>query len=559
MTIINPNLVLHYVREAYSISGESLMGRNAAGNSLLRAYLECPLFEQPAFQIDASTLSADIPQLTRKPYRIINEYFEGLTDNDVIYYPSPDISQMAYRRSYCGNTNFPIIGVTHTTSSLIAIDSILSLLTVPITPADCLICPSLAVQKHVHNLFEEGSEYLKWKFKVSEVTLPNTCVIPLGVNTADFNFTDQQKFNVRTRLGINEDEIVVLYLGRLSFHAKSNPSILYTALGQLTALTDKPIVLLECGWHANEHIKGAFDQAFDALTNGQVRKIYLDGRNQTNKLAALCAADIFVSLVDNIQETFGITPIEAMSAGLPVIVSDWNGYKDSVEEGVTGYRIKTMTYPSKAARDSMYQYALGSLSYDRYCGNVSDLTGVDLDELVRRLLLLCNDKTRRLSMGQEGKALVKKKYSWQKILGQYVELAESLLHVDQPDTYPPDLCKWPGRSHPLDQFKHYPTQLIDRNTLIFNRYPNAEQLTIQFEKLMQLQVACYNNCAAVNRRNVSLIGNTLNNGPLRLHEILEMDDSDLGTAVAWGIKHGLFGCLTQHESHGANNHFLPLT
>ena len=41
--------------------------------------------------------------------------------------------------------------------------------------------------------------------------------------------------------------------------------------------------------------------------------------------AAYAAADIFLSLTDNVQESFGLTPIEAMACGLPVIATDWSG------------------------------------------------------------------------------------------------------------------------------------------------------------------------------------------------------------------------------------------
>ncbi len=34
-----------------------------------------------------------------------------------------------------------------------------------------------------------------------------------------------------------------------------------------------------------------------------------------------------------------------MAAGLPVVASDFNGYRDLVEEGVTGYRIPTTWLP----------------------------------------------------------------------------------------------------------------------------------------------------------------------------------------------------------------------
>ena len=52
------------------------------------------------------------------------------------------------------------------------------------------------------------------------------------------------------------------------------------------------------------------------------------------------AADLFVSLADNPQETFGITPLEAMAAELPCLVSDWDGYRDTVTNDV-GCRIPT--------------------------------------------------------------------------------------------------------------------------------------------------------------------------------------------------------------------------
>ena len=39
---------------------------------------------------------------------------------------------------------------------------------------------------------------------------------------------------------------------------------------------------------------------------------------------------------DNVQESFGLAIVEAMAAGLPVVASNWDGYRDTVEHGVTG-------------------------------------------------------------------------------------------------------------------------------------------------------------------------------------------------------------------------------
>ena len=41
------------------------------------------------------------------------------------------------------------------------------------------------------------------------------------------------------------------------------------------------------------------------------------------------------------QESFGLTPIEAMAAGLPRVISDWDGYRDSVNDGEDGFLIRT--------------------------------------------------------------------------------------------------------------------------------------------------------------------------------------------------------------------------
>ena len=74
-----------------------------------------------------------------------------------------------------------------------------------------------------------------------------------------------------------------------------------------------------------------------------VRFVRLGGTQPVSeqvKHQALAAADVAVSLVDNPQETFGLAVAEAM-AGVPLVVSDWNGYRDLVRDGLDGFRIPT--------------------------------------------------------------------------------------------------------------------------------------------------------------------------------------------------------------------------
>ena len=56
---------------------------------------------------------------------------------------------------------------------------------------------------------------------------------------------------------------------------------------------------------------------------------------------ALASSDVFISL-PVLFKTFGLTPCEAMASGLPVIGTDWNGYKDTIINSKTGFTIPTL-------------------------------------------------------------------------------------------------------------------------------------------------------------------------------------------------------------------------
>jgi glycosyltransferase involved in cell wall biosynthesis len=73
-------------------------------------------------------------------------------------------------------------------------------------------------------------------------------------------------------------------------------------------------------------------------------------------------------LSDNIQETFGLTPVEAMACGLPVVISDWNGYKETVDDQREGFLIPTWMPPPGLGEELALAHAMGLASYDQYIG-----------------------------------------------------------------------------------------------------------------------------------------------------------------------------------------------
>ena len=127
-----------------------------------------------------------------------------------------------------------------------------------------------------------------------------------------------------------------------------------------------------------------------------VRTVFVDGKDAGNYRAAWAGSDIFVSLADSIQETFGLTPIEAMAAGLPSLVSDWNGYKDTVRDGVDGFRAPTWAPQPGGGKVIANDYESGLRNYEEYLFQANTAVAVDLKVVTDRLTqLVTNPDLRR--------------------------------------------------------------------------------------------------------------------------------------------------------------------
>ncbi|NDF80468.1 MAG: glycosyltransferase [Betaproteobacteria bacterium] len=126
----------------------------------------------------------------------------------------------------------------------------------------------------------------------------------------------------------------------------------------------------------------------------------MDGRLAEHRQTAWAGADVFCSLSDNIQETFGIVPIEAMAAGLPVVVSDWDGYKDTVRHGTDGFRIATCMPDAGLGGDLALRHALQVDTYDMYCGHTCSMVSVDIEATAQAFVQLAQSAELRQRMGQ---------------------------------------------------------------------------------------------------------------------------------------------------------------
>ncbi|HVZ46752.1 MAG TPA: glycosyltransferase family 4 protein [Ramlibacter sp.] len=472
-TDIHPAIV--FEPDGYRTDGARLMGRQAAGLGFLRAAVAAsrgrPLAGYTARKASADSFAKTVaeidPQARAQWLNPLRP--DALQQLGHLYTPGPGIGELALQRLRVGTHAWSITGVTHTTASHGVMDSLVELPIAPVMPWDAVICTSHAVRGTVETVLEAQRDYLAWRFgeKPRQWSLPQLPVIPLGVHCADFEFGAQERRAARESLRVAADEVVALFVGRLSFHAKAHPHAMYAALEAAAQRSGHKVVLVQCGWFANDAIDRAFREGA-AATCPSVRCVFTDGRDERARRASWAAADLFISLSDNIQETFGLTPIEAMAAGLPVLVTDWDGYKDTVRDGVDGFRIATWTPPAGAGERLAWTHEADVDSYDFYCGLTCQFVALDRAMLADRLCLLVQDEALRRRMGDAGRARAREAYDWAVVYRAYQSLWAQLGEL-RPREAPAAPRASPARLDPFTAFAHYPTHRIAPATLARRR------------------------------------------------------------------------------------------
>ncbi|MFO0808665.1 MAG: glycosyltransferase family 4 protein [Gemmataceae bacterium] len=451
-----------------------LMGRQVAGKAFLDAMLVHTRVEElvgltfndpSAKSFAASCRSAPCPAAPKRRFRVVDgrrffREFAPAPPASVLHVPEPAGARFAWARRHAAPGRFCLSGVTHTLSSTRAVDQLRDLMLAPFEPYDTLICTSRAVVRMVRAVTDTFADYLRDRFGGTPTLRPRLAMIPLGVDTDRYRpARPEERSAIRTTLGIADDEVVVLFVGRLSFHAKAHPFPLFAGLERATRATGKKVRLLCAGWAANDATKKVFVDGVQAFAP-TVRTDFVDGTRADLRFAVWHAADVFASPSDNIQETFGLVMIEAMAAGLPVVATDWDGYRDLVVHGETGFLAPT-TMVRGATRDATAQHLMGELNYDHYLATCNQGTTVDIAATADAFSRLLVDAGLRRQMGEAGRRRVLARFDWRHVVRAYEDLwqemdAERLARAAEPPAAGPAIYPAPEQT-----FASYPTTWLD--------------------------------------------------------------------------------------------------
>lgn len=473
------SLALCYEPEGFSLSGK-VMGRQSAGAGFMQALADARpdqvwsySYTEAASQDCASTLTKLGAADTTVRWIPVDRP-ERLAEAGLLYRPDPGIGQHAWHRlSRSEPRAYSICGITHTLSSHNVTSLIADYLTAPLEAWDAVICSSTAARDAVRYVLEEQAEYLRERMGAARFTLPQLPVIPLGIHTRQFEFSPDERSASRAKFGLADDEIVVLYAGRLIAHNKAHPLPMYLALEQ--AAEGRKVALIQAGTAPNAEIHKIFTEEPKRFCPS-IRIITADGADPVLYRASWAAADIFTSLADNIQETFGIAPVEAMAAGLPVVVTDWNGYRDTVRDGVDGFRIPTLTLPPGHGGGLADRYSLLIDDFDHFSGYTSQLVAADVDATAQAYRRLIADPDLRRRMGDHGRARARGAFDWISVFNRYHDLWAELAHRrrSDPQLFPGlSQRRRPDRPDPYAMFATYPTDHVGPG-MRFRRRPSLD-------------------------------------------------------------------------------------
>jgi glycosyltransferase involved in cell wall biosynthesis len=210
--------------------------------------------------------------------------------------------------------------------------------------------------------------------------------LPNGVDIRRFH-PEVDSGGLRAQYGLKRTDQIVLFVGALDrAHYFKGVGVLLQALAQVP---DKGVRLLVVG---DGNLRPTYQE--QAIGLGLGNRVIFCGRVHDEALPAhygLC--DLLVLPSTTMGEAFGVALLEAMACSKPVIASNLPGVRSVVSDGEDGLLVRP--------------------------GDAGSLT--------EKMQMLLDDPQRRQEMGERGRAKVKEKYAWPKIILRLEQIYKEVL------------------------------------------------------------------------------------------------------------------------------------
>lgn len=508
--------------------GANPFGKDVANAGLFRALIGHGGFERvhvaAARPLPAAQVAADAPPppgMTLTTGLCVDP--GPIRETGALLRGQPDLAELAWmRRRAGGDQLWSLAGLVHTLAPPSTRAMMAEAAVAPVQPWDALVCTSPAVADALVAMFDGWNDHLQARFGGSLRPRPRLPVIPLGVDAAACAAAADRpgaRARLRAELGLAEADVLVAWVGRLSFFEKAFPQPMFRALGEAAAATGVRTVFALAGWFPGGEADRARHEEAARAYAGPATVAFLDGNDPARVADLWAAADVFLSLVDNVQETFGLTPLEAMASGLPVVVSDWDGYRANVRHGEDGFLVPTLGGAPGALGESLAaRHNLGLESYQNYVGAVAQHTAVDVGTAADALARLLTDPPLRRRMGASGRAHVLARFDWPVVARLYADLFAELETLRPREVAPAAPRLNPVRGDPFADFAGFATEVLGPDTRLRLR---GGDVASERARLATVELDGAYGVLRLDADETTRVLDRLATGPLSVRELLE--------------------------------------
>ena len=407
-----------------------VLGRNVVCKSFLQALFRLDPFDEYAFFLHApKAMDNQLEQLTelsalkRAAVHIYprQHFVSGMLSEDLyclhLADPVSDQPQAAFLRNRFSRRLFPITSVPHSLNYLNYPSAFLQQIWPGACSRDIICASSRAAQAVLSGYFSMLRDNYKLPDDWHE---PEIRLLPLGIDCQRFAPADENgRKRARQKLGIPEKSVCCLCHGRLAVDDKMDLlPLLYAARRVLDEDQAPDLHILISGRH-REHDN--YPEVLDTVAkNLKIPLTLLLDPNAQAMHEAFACADFFLSISDNVQETFGLTLLEAGASGLACIASDWDGYRDIIDDQQSGWLIPTVA-PRDTPRLNALAYGLPE--------NIHELlraqqTVIDVPSLANAISRLARDPALRNAMGACARKRMLTHFDWSVIVEAWLKILE---------------------------------------------------------------------------------------------------------------------------------------
>lgn len=158
---------------------------------------------------------------------------------------------------------------------------------------------------------------------------------------------------IKAKLGVGEKDRILLYAGRVTIE-KNVHTVLSVFRVLQNLIPDLHLIVVGDGWDVPFREFGVYTFGMTGVLRRLGHKLGIDekrvhvvrGVGAETLRNLYNVADVSINFTLHHDENFGLSQVESMACGTPVIGTKWGGLKDTIVDGQTGFHISTVVTPS---------------------------------------------------------------------------------------------------------------------------------------------------------------------------------------------------------------------